>query len=120
MWITYLEHVFAHSVFQFVFKRFILKVKFNFVTVVFAFLWLQSDDIKENFDGAFGNRFGLMWFRKLNFVSINVWVSELVYLLENVLEFLHKKYLVDVDLWPLVNDRLDNVKSFFLSHLINC
>ena len=120
VWVTYLEHVFAHSVFQFVFKRFVLKVKFNFVTVVFAFLRLQSDDIKEHFDSAFGNRFGLMWFGEFYFVSIDVWVSVLVCLLENVLEFLNKKYLVDVDFGPLVNDRLYNVKSFFLSHLINC
>ena len=87
-------------------QRFILKIEFHFVTVIFALFRLQSNNVEEHFDSAFGNRFGLMRFRKLYFVSSKVYIREMIYLLENILELLNEKHLVDVNFRPLVHDCL--------------
>ena len=103
---SYLEHILAHGVVQFVFERLIFKVEFHFVTVVLSTLVLQLDQVKVDLDSALWDRLGLMGLRELDLI------------LENVGILLHEENLVDVDLGPFIDNAFYDVQTFLFSHLL--
>ena len=66
--VAYLEHILAHSVVKFVLQRLVFKVELNLVTVIFAVLSLQLNDVEKNFNRAFWDRFCGVRLRKLNLI----------------------------------------------------
>ena len=62
-----MEHILAHCAVKFVLERFIFKIKFN----VIVFSTVTHSDIKENFDGAFGDWPKFVRLTEFNIVPIS-------------------------------------------------